>query len=559
MLYDPSASEAERKKELSSRLQALSSTQEEKLAQQNADQLGLPYMSLTVFPIDQDTLEIVPKDIAQKASTVLFYRKGKDVRLASVQPNGQGVDEIVKSLAKQFGVEPSMYVISRRSLSTALARYRKEHAEERPLEGELRAGAKEAASAQKTIASLEELGARITTLPPSEILQSIMVHAVHMNASDVHIEPREKEAQLRFRIDGVLQDITAFARDGWALVLSRTKVLAGLKLNVHEVPQDGSFVFKIEDETYDIRVSVLPGGWGENIVMRLLNRRSQAVAVTDLGMKKRDFEVVQRELKRANGMILVTGPTGSGKTTTLASFINEVNKPGIKIITLEDPIEYRLKGVEQTEIDASAGYTFAKGLRSILRQDPDMILVGEMRDSETAEVAIHAALTGHLVFTTLHTNDAAGAIPRLVNMGAKPFVLAPALNMIIAQRLVRVVCKKCAETYTPDLKTREHIEETMRGVRPDIFNLEVLSDKNLTFMRAKGCGDCVGGYKGRIGVFEIFTVERNIEELVLAEGDELRIQDAALKQGMTTITQDAYLKVIEGITTVEEVERISQE
>ena len=559
MLYDPSASEDERKKELSSRLRALATNQEEKLAQQHAQKLGLPYISLTVFPVDQEVLEFIPQDVAKKNKVVLFFRQGKDVRIGSSQPNDPDVQNVVSQIKKQFGVDPTMYVVSNRSIATSLARYRKGYVEEKVPQGELHAGINETTSAKETMASLEELGARITSLPPSEILQSIMISAVRLGASDVHIEPREKQAQLRVRVDGVLQDVTTFARDGWALILSRVKVLAGLKLNVREVPQDGSFVFKIEDDIYDIRVSVLPGGWGENIVMRLLNRKSQTVAITDLGMKKRDFAVVQTELKRANGMILVTGPTGSGKTTTLASCINEINKPGIKIITLEDPIEYRLRDVEQTQIDVSAGYTFAKGLRSILRQDPDVILVGEMRDSETAEVAIHASLTGHLVFTTLHTNNAAGAVPRLVNMGAKPYVLAPAVNMIIAQRLVRVLCKTCAKAYTPDAALRERIEDTLRGVKADIFDTKILQNKNIQFFQAQGCDDCVGGYKGRVGVFEIFTIDREIEELVLAGADELRIQDAALRQGMTTVTQDGYLKVIEGITTIEEVERISAE
>lgn len=559
MPIDPSLSDAERKKELTARLHVLSSDQEETAAKQRAEQLSLPYISLHIFPLDQDILETIPKLEAQAAGTVLFYRRGKDIRLGATDPSAPAVQAMAAGIAKRFGVEPAMYVISRRSLANALARYRQRQVEASAPEGELRVSREEAAIVQKTMASLNELGARITSLPPSQILQAIVVSAVELGSSDVHIEPREKEAVLRFRVDGVLQDITTFARDGWALLLSRIKVLSGLKLNIHEVPQDGSFVLRMPDVTYDIRVSVLPGGWGENIVMRLLDRRSQAVAVTDLGMKQRDFAVVQRELKRANGMILVTGPTGSGKTTTLASFVNEVNSPDLKIITLEDPIEYRLPGVEQTQIDAAAGYTFARGLRSILRQDPDMILVGEMRDAETVETAIHAALTGHLVFSTLHTNNAAGAIPRLVSMGAKPYVLAPALNLIIAQRLVRKVCPVCGERYTPDATLRDRIREIMRGVRKDVFDPSVLADKNLTFVRAKGCSECVGGYKGRIGVFEIFTVEQDIEELVLSGANENRVQDAALKQGMTTITQDSFLKVIDRITTVEEVERISEE
>jgi type II secretory ATPase GspE/PulE/Tfp pilus assembly ATPase PilB-like protein len=391
-----------------------------------------------------------------------------------------------------------------------------------------------------------------------------------MGASDVHVEPREKDARLRYRIDGVLQDITSFARDGWALLLSRVKVLSKLKLNVHDVPQDGSFVLKIGDptslklrgagETFDIRVSILPGVHGENIVMRILSRTTQLVKMTELGMKKRDYDLVLRQLKRPDGMILVTGPTGSGKTTTLASFVQEINSPELKVITLEDPIEYRIPGVEQTEVDEEAGYSFAAGLRSILRQDPDVILVGEMRDIETAEVAVNAALTGHLVFSTLHTNDAPGAIPRLVSMGVKPFVLAPALNIVIAQRLVRKVCSECAQLYTPDEKTRERIAQVMEGVRREVFDPKTLRDPKLKFKRAKGCPVCgETGYKGRIGVFEIFAVEGKMEQLVLQAADGQTIREEALRAGMTTIAQDGYVKVVEGVTSAEEVERITAE
>lgn len=282
--------------------------------------------------------------------------------------------------------------------------------------------------------------------------------------------------------------------------------------------------------------------------------------MSDLGMKERDMEVVLEELKRSNGMILITGPTGSGKTTTLASFLRDVNTPELKIITLEDPIEYRIEGIEQTQVDVDAGYTFSKGLRSILRQDPDVIMVGEMRDTETAETAVHAALTGHLVFSTLHTNNAAGAIPRLVDMKVKPFVLGPALNMVIAQRLVRKVCMECAEKYTPTPEQREDMQEVMEGVRVEVFDPNILKKNDLVFLRAKGCEECgQTGYRGRVGVFEIFSVHGEMEELVLKGTDSQRIQEAALKQGMTTIAQDGYMKVIDQVTTMEEVERISEQ
>ncbi|MDA1168921.1 MAG: GspE/PulE family protein [bacterium] len=560
MVFDPVRSEAEQHKELGARLSTFSQGQEERLAEHKAQELGLPYINLVVFPIDSDVLERVPKQDSLRAQAVLFYKQGGDVRVGVVDPASAAVQEFAKQIEILVGYAPHLYVVSKRSIAAAIARYRREVAESKNLQGELKINQQDADAFSTELKNLEELGLRITTMPPTEILSAIVISAVRLRASDIHIEPKEKQARLRFRIDGVLQDLTSFDREGWALILSRVKVMAKLKLNVRDVPQDGSFVLRIGEETFDMRLSTLPGGNGENIVIRLLDRRSEAVTISALGMKMRDIDIVTEELKRVNGMILITGPTGSGKTTTLASFLREVNNPELKIITLEDPIEYRIAGVEQTQVDADAGYSFAIGLRSILRQDPDMIMVGEMRDVETAETAVHAALTGHLVFSTLHTNDAAGAIPRLIDMGIRPYVLAPALNLVIAQRLVRVVCTSCAQSYQPDKDTLERIKIGMVGVREDIVTPSVLDDPALTFMRAVGCATCGNtGFHGRLGVFEIFAVRDEMKNLVLAGASSKEIQTLAQKDGMTTIAQDAYLKVIAKKTTIEEVERVSQE
>lgn len=555
-------SDEERGKALDAKLSLLSQGEQERLAQMRAEKLGLPYVSLVMFHINSEVLERVSREDAEHARAILFFKSGKDIRLAVIDPDIPEVKELTADLKKRLGYAPQVYIMSLRSLQTSLSRYLPDDALKGTPKNELHISREKVAGFERDLTGLQELGKRIMSLPPTEILSSITASAVHMRASDIHIEPTEHNARLRFRIDGVLQDITDFSREGWALVLSRVKVMAHLKLNVNDIPQDGSFILRIVDDVYDMRLSVLPGGYGENIVVRLLNRNMETVKLTDLGMKKRDYDVSIAELRRSNGMILITGPTGSGKTTTLASFVRDVNKPELKIITLEDPIEYRIKGIEQTQIDDTAGYTFSRGLRSILRQDPDVILIGEMRDTETAETGVHAALTGHLVFSTLHTNDAAGAIPRLVDMGVKPYVLAPSLNMVIAQRLVRVVCSDCGEEYSPDGALRERIMESMQGVRADVFDPSVLNRKDLKFLKASevGCSTCAGtGYKGRKGVFEIFTVQGTMEELILQGADSLRIQDEALKQGMTTIAQDAFMKVIDKISTIEEVERISEE
>lgn len=560
MAYRHYPSEEETQQTLRDHLALLSHEQEERLARYRASAAQLSYINLTAYPLNIDDLQLLDKEDAEKAGAVIFYRHGQDLRLGIVRPDSAEAKKVIDQLKKQLGITPRIYVISPRSLQSALSQYPAKRSAGTTPQDEMRISKDLLKGFKKSLAGFEELGARINSLPPTEVLSEIMAGSIKMKASDIHIEPKEKEARLRYRIDGILYDFAVFGREGWHLLLSRVKVLTKLKLNVRDRPQDGSFVLRVDSEVYDIRVSTLPGEYGENVVMRILSRKAEVAQVGELGMKERDFALVQTALKRENGMILVTGPTGSGKTTTLASFVKEINTPESKIITLEDPIEYRIAGVEQTQVDPSAGYTFSTGLRSILRQDPDVILVGEMRDTETAETAVHAALTGHLVFTTLHTNDAAGAVPRLIDMGIKPFVLAPALSLVIAQRLVRLPCKNCSQEYHPSPVLRERIRGAMQGVRPEIFDPKSLDDPKLMFVKAVGCRVCTQtGYRGRLGVFEIFTMNDEIRELVLAKASGAKFLAAALRQGMTTVAQDGFLKVMNKITTVEEVERVSEE
>lgn len=549
------------RREMEARLKALSLQQEERLARHRAQLFSLPYVSLLTFPMDAETLLLIPKEEARAAGAVLFYKHGRDMRMGAVNPSDERVVALRETVAKRVGYVPQMYVISRHSHELALSRYTRSGLETEVPKDELLVSGKRLTGFEESIVSLSELGERISSVSPSEILTTIMAGAVKMRASDIHVEPRQDDAQLRYRVDGVLHNIALFGKDGWRQVLSRIKVLGSLKLNVRDMPQEGSFVLRIDSGVYDIRISVLPGGFGENIVLRLLNRQEEgSMTLTGLGMKERDYKVVLEELKQSTGMVLTAGPTGSGKTTTIAACIRHINRPELKVISLEDPIEYRLSGVEQTEINEETGYTFAVGLRSILRQDPDVIFVGEMRDAETAETAVQASMTGHLVFSTLHANDGPGVVLRMVDIGIKPYVLAPALNLVIAQRLVRAVCENCAEAYTPSAHVREHIKEVLAGVAQSVFNPKVLDDRKLQFVRAKGCVQCGGtGYFGRVGVFELFAVRGELEELILRGAPGTRIREVARAGGMTTIAQDAYLKVIAKVTTVEEVQRISDE
>lgn len=386
----------------------------------------------------------------------------------------------------------------------------------------------------------------------TEILEIILGGTISLEASDIHIEPLEEKAKIRSRIDGILLDVLLVEKKIYESLLSRIKLLSGLKLNITDRPQDGRFSIVIEKITIEVRTSSLPAEYGESIVLRILNPKS-LIDLEVLGLGEDLLAVFKKEIKKPNGMIIVTGPTGSGKTTTLYAFLKKIQKPEIKIITIEDPIEYHLEGISQTQVEPAKGYDFANGLKSIMRQDPDVILVGEIRDLETASIALQAALTGHLVFTTLHTNDAAGTVARLQALGEKPVNIAPAINMAVAQRLVRKVCKKCAKFEKPSA-------EEFKKIKKELDPLKVKFPKitaSTKIPKSVGCRDCnFTGYRGRIGIFEAFLVDDEMERFILTSPSIVALKEKAIKKGMITMKQDGLIKVLEGITTLEEVERV---
>jgi len=391
----------------------------------------------------------------------------------------------------------------------------------------------------------------------TEVLGIVLIGAINLNASDIHIEPEENKVQFRIRIDGILQDVLEIDHKIFKTLSSRIKLLSKLKLNVNDRPQDGRFSIVINEDEIEIRTSVLPAEYGESIVLRILNPKS-LISLEALGLRKDLSAIFNKEIEKPNGMIIVTGPTGSGKTTTLYAFLKKIHKPEIKIITLEDPIEYHLEGISQTQVDIKKGYDFAEGLRSIMRQDPDVILVGEIRDLKTASTALQAALTGHLVFTTLHANDAAGTIARLQALGEKAVNISPAINIVIAQRLVRRVCKKCVVMEKPSKEESELIKDALKDV-PKEFYPEL---NNIKIAKAKGCKDCnKTGYSGRISIFEVLQVDDEIEQFISISmsSSVVALRDLAIKKGMIPIRQDGFIKVVEGITTIEEIERVTEE
>jgi type II secretory ATPase GspE/PulE/Tfp pilus assembly ATPase PilB-like protein len=391
----------------------------------------------------------------------------------------------------------------------------------------------------------------------SELLEIILAGALFCKASDIHIEPDEESTKIRIRLDGILQDVIVLDKAVSQKITSRIKLLSKVKLNIEDRPQDGRFtiIVPFRDNTLEIeiRMSSLPSENGETIVMRILDPR-KLIAIDGLGLRKDLHYIFKREIEKPNGMVLVTGPTGSGKTTTLYAFLKTINKPGVKIITIEDPVEYHLNGISQTEVNPERGYDFANGLRAIVRQDPDVILVGEIRDLETAQIGMQAALTGHLVFSTLHTNDAPGAIPRLLALGEQMASLAPAINMIIAQRLIRTVCPKCVKYEKPDEALISKMKEEMEGVKEDIFTFP----ENILVPKIVGCKECsFTGYKGRLGIFEAFLIDEEMEDQLYKSPSITEIRKIAIKKGMVSIRQDGIIKVIERKTTMEEVERVT--
>src|SRR3989338_2643210 len=392
----------------------------------------------------------------------------------------------------------------------------------------------------------------------TNLLDVILCAAIQLTASDIHLEPEEEKIRLRIRIDGVLQDVAFFEQPVYHHLLSRLKLESKIKLNITDKPQDGRFTINIDDMLVEVRTSSLPAEYGESIVMRILNPRDLK-NLDDLGLRDDLYQIFLKEIQKPNGMIIITGPTGAGKTTTLYAFLMKIQNPQIKIITIEDPIEYHLKGISQTQVAPEKGYDFSDGLRSIVRQDPDVILVGEIRDLETAKIALQAALTGHLVLSTLHTNDAAGAIPRLVDLGAEPSSIASGLKMAIAQRLVRKVCKKCSTVSKPN---SDELIELKRGLKklPASIKLPDLDKLQIARVKEKGCEFCnFTGYKGRQGVFEAFLVDSEMEKFILTNPTVSSIRDLAIKKGMTTMYQSGLIDVALGDTTLEEVKRVVEE
>jgi type IV pilus assembly protein PilB len=540
-------------KDLQRHLEELNRQMQEREAKAKASSLGLPYMDLHNFPVDLNVLGLFTKEQAQSLQTVPFYLEGRDLRVGAVEPQQPSLQEKLKEFSVKYKV--SVYLISEKGFNQVMRLYSKvmtpKVARDETVRVEKEINYSEVLKTLQDEKAQEQKNA-------SELLEIIFGAAMFFNSSDIHLEPEEHMFKLRYRIDGVLQDILHLAKALQKSLTMRIKVISKLKLNVDSVPQDGRLTFYYLGKPIDVRVSILPSAYGEEAVMRLLGTGAVNLRLKDLGFRKEQQEILDRQLSKPNGMIITTGPTGSGKTTTLYAFLNQLNEPEVKIITLEDPVEYKLEGIVQTPIDHSHDFDFAKGLRAILRQDPDIIMVGEIRDQETAEVATQAALTGHLVLSTLHTNDAAGAIPRLLNMGVKAFVLGPAISAVMAQRLVRRICQECKTKATLSPTVMEKIAQALKNLSP---KAGIKLPKELQFYHSPGCGACHRlGYKGRIGIYEVLENTEAVQNLIAKENASMgEFKRAGEEQGMITMLQDGLLKALDGTTDVEEVFRVAGE
>lgn len=518
-----------------------------------AGSLHLPYIDLKGFPVDLAVLGMLTKEEVEEIGAVPFYKEKRDLRVGVIDPDRPSFKAKLAELSLKD--KPSLYLISQRSLNETLRFYSKILRPKSRTDETIRIEQK-----KDFLADLKNLQNEQEQKKEnmSEIFATIFASAMQTRVSDIHLEPEDHFVKLRFRIDGVLQDVLHFTKDLHGRIVNRVKIFSKLLLNVDDRAQDGRLTFYYLGEPIDVRVSILPSAYGEEIVMRLLGTGAVSLDLKKLGFRPEVLKILQEKLGQPNGMIITTGPTGSGKTTSLYSFLSELNKPGVKIITLEDPVEYKLEGIVQTPINHTHDFSFAKALRAVLRQDPDIVMVGEIRDQETAETAMQAALTGHLVLSTLHTNNAAGAIPRLLNMGIKPFIMAPALSAVMAQRLVRKLCPACKTGARLSPVVMEKIVYILKHL-PKEYQLENLN--NLQFFHSKGCGECnYLGYKGRVGIYELFAVDEEIQKLMAKQDTSiLEFNKAAREQGMVTITQDGLLKALDGLTDVEEVFRVAGE
>jgi len=526
----------------------------ERSTEKNAAALKQPYISLVNFPISPEALILIDEELSKTLGMVCFYYDGQNIQLGATSITQTTLD-LAKELADKYFSKSSVFLISENSFNHAFELY-KTLPKVRPYEGLVEISEDKLNQFKQELTDYHLLNQKINEVNISDVVTLILAAAIKIGASDIHVEAEEKGAVIRLRIDGVLQEAAVITGGKWQKIATRMKILAKVKINITDKPQDGRFSISLTDRRLDVRCSFLPTAYGESVVMRLLDSSAASLEFEELGIRSEVFEVLKREITKPNGLILTTGPTGSGKTTSLYAILNKLNRPGTKIITLEDPIEYQLTGINQSQVDTKKGYTFSDGLRSILRQDPNVLMIGEIRDLETAEIAVQASITGHLVLSTLHTNDAAGVIPRLIDLGVKPYFLVPSINAVIGQRLVRKLCTVCRTQHILTEDEKSQVDKILAVISPK-SGVNIPSNLPTLYKAGIGCSACnYTGYKKRLGIYEIFTMADNIKQLTIDKAPSFKILQQAIENGMITMLQDGVLKCFDGITSLEEVYRV---
>jgi type IV pilus assembly protein PilB len=536
---------------------------EEKLLELKSAELGVPVIDLRNEPIPADVLGLVPEPIAHRHKVISFAKTKSELSLAMVDPTDIQTKEFMK---KKTGLAIKVFLIGKTSLDFGLAKYHSN------LEGEIkhlvREGKPDSAGTATGAPGLDdELKKMAEEIPIIRVVDTLLEYAVIEKASDIHIEPQETSVTVRYRIDGVLHDVMTLPKVIQPALVARIKVLSALKIDEHRLPQDGRFKIEKEGYKFSLRVSTIPVFDGEKVVVRLLDESSKAMSLEQLGFLPGQLAIVDRNIHKPHGMLLVTGPTGSGKSTSLYAILSILNTKQVNISTIEDPVEYRIVGANQMQVNPKIGLTFAMGLRALLRQDPNIIMIGEIRDQETADEAMHAAMTGHIVLSTLHTNSSAGALPRLIDIGVEPYLIASTVNAVMGQRLVRVICPDCKTKYETDktmleaLRKQFNFDKLLQSLRQENIITDKIKDvADLEFFHGQGCDKCSNtGYKGRIGIHEILEVTEDIAEMIVKHATTQEIQAAAEAKGMVVMWEDGFIKAVQGTTTIDEILRVTKE
>jgi type IV pilus assembly protein PilB len=536
---------------------------EDELINIKAELLGISAVDLTNLQIAQDVLNLVPEPIAHRHQVISFAKTKEDLSLAMTDPDDIQTKEFIQ---KKTGLKIKTFLIGKVSLDFGLSKYHSSL--EKEIKHLFTPEGKPLSSKPEGESALDDgLKKMAEEIPVIRVVDTLLEYAVFEKASDIHIEPQENAVTVRYRIDGVLHDVMTLPKVIQAAIVARIKVLSNLKIDEHRLPQDGRFKIDKDGYKFSLRVSTIPIFDGEKVVIRLLDESAKASSLEDLGFEKESLDLINRNIKKPHGMLLVTGPTGSGKSTTLYTVLSMLNTKSVNISTIEDPVEYRIVGANQMQVSPKIGLTFDVGLRALLRQDPNIIMIGEIRDKETAEEAVHAAMTGHIVFSTLHTNTAASALPRLLDIGVEPYLIASTINAVLAQRLVRVICKDCQQTYNLDEATVEglskqfHLEKLIPIlVKVGAAPAKIKSLTELKFYKGQGCDKCNhSGYKGRVGMHEILEVGSDIQQMIMEHKSAQEIQDQGEKNGMVLMWEDGFIKALKGITTIDEIVRVSKE